>query len=126
MQTVGKALELCPEIRVAGIAGPGDTLASDYALNTFEKIKKTYPQLLLCLSTNGLKLPEQADRIIEIGVDTITVTVNAVDPEILKKICSFIVCEGKRIDGAEGAKILIGAQLKGIKKTGGSRDRNKN
>lgn len=116
VKTVKKALELCPEIRVAGIAGPGDTLASDYALDTFALIKKEYPDLLLCLSTNGLRLPEKADRLIDIGVDTVTVTVNAVDPEILKDICSFIVYEGKRIDGAEGAKKLIAAQLEGIKK----------
>lgn len=34
-----KQLKICPEITVAGIAGPGDTLASDYALETFRKIK---------------------------------------------------------------------------------------
>ncbi len=37
-----KALELCPEITVAGIAEPGDTLATDYALNTFRLIKEKF------------------------------------------------------------------------------------
>ena len=54
VKTVQKALELCPEIRVAGIAGPGDTLATDLALETFELIKKEFPHLVNCLSTNGL------------------------------------------------------------------------
>ncbi len=33
------ALEKCPEITVVGIAGPGDTLATDRALKTFRLIK---------------------------------------------------------------------------------------
>lgn len=114
--TVGKALELEPNIRVAGIAGPGDTLATDYALETFELIRERYPQLHLCLSTNGLRLYEKADRLAKIGVDTVTVTVNAVDPEILKDICSFVIVDNRRIDGAEGAKILIENQLRGIRR----------
>ncbi len=116
VKTIAKALELCPEIRVVGIAGPGDTLATDYALDTFALVKKAYPQLLLCLSTNGLMLAEKAERIIEIGVDTITVTVNAVDPEIQKNICSYVVWKGKKLEGVEGAKLLISNQLEGIKK----------
>ena len=114
-EAVGRALELCPELRIVGIAGPGDTLATDYALDTFELVKRTYPELLSCLSTNGLQLPEKAERIAEIGLDTITVTVNAVDPEIQKEICSYIIWNGKKIEGLKGAKILIENQLKGIK-----------
>ncbi|MFV0528236.1 MAG: radical SAM protein [Lachnospiraceae bacterium] len=117
LATVDKALKLCPQIRVAGIAGPGDTLASEYALETFGLIKKKYPKLINCLSTNGLRLYEKADRIAAAGVETITVTVNAIDPEIQSKICTFIIDENnRRIDGYEGSKLLINAQLKGIKK----------
>lgn len=115
--TVKKALELCPEIRVAGIAGPGDTLATDFALETFELIKKDFPNLVNCLSTNGLRLEEKAERIVKAGVETLTVTVNAVDPEILKDICSYVIDEnGNKLEGVEGAKKLIDAQLRGIKK----------
>lgn len=117
VETVKKALKLCPELRVAGIAGPGDTLATDYALETFELIKKKFPSLLKCLSTNGLRLYDKAERIAKAGVETLTVTVNAVDPEILKDICSYVIDEnGNKLEGVEGAKILIDSQLKGIKK----------
>lgn len=111
-----RALKLCPEITVAGIAGPGDTLATDYALETFRLIKEKFPQLLKCMSTNGLLLYERADEIIDACIDSLTVTVNAVDPEIEAKLNKFIVYHGKRYDGVEGAKILIENQLKGIKK----------
>lgn len=111
-----KALELCPNIRVAGIAGPGDTLASDYAFETFRKLGKEFPGLLKCMSTNGLLLNERAQDVIDVGIDTLTVTVNAVDPEIEAKINEFIIYHGKRYEGVEAAQILIHNQLEGIRK----------
>lgn len=111
-----KALKICPEIRVAGIAGPGDTLATDAALKTFRLIGKSFPELLKCMSTNGLLLNEKADEIIDAGIDSLTVTVNAIDPEIEAKLNKFVIYHGKKYDALEGAKILIENQLKGLEK----------
>lgn len=116
IEIIKKSLELCPEISVAGIAGPGDTLATDYALDTFRLVKKHFPQLIKCMSTNGLLLYERADELIEIGIDSLTVTVNAVNPEIEAKLNKYIIYHGKKYEGIEGAAILIENQLKGIKK----------
>ncbi|WP_033165937.1 radical SAM protein [Clostridium sp. KNHs205] len=116
LEVIRRSLELCPEITVAGIAGPGDTLASPYALNTFKLIKEEFPDLLKCMSTNGLLLYEKADEVIEAGIDSLTVTVNAVAPSIQAKICTGIYYHGKRYEGEEGARILIENQLRGIKK----------
>nr|WP_297703004.1 radical SAM protein [uncultured Butyrivibrio sp.] len=113
---IGRALELVPSIKVAGIAGPGDTLATDYAFETFRKIGQEHPELLKCMSTNGLLLFERADELIETGIDTLTVTVNAVDPEIEALLNDYIIYHGERIEGVEGARILIENQLKGIRK----------
>ncbi|MBQ8515443.1 MAG: radical SAM protein [Ruminococcus sp.] len=115
-----KALGICPEITVAGIAGPGDTLATDYALETFRKVKERFPGLIKCMSTNGLLLYEKADEVIEVGIDSLTVTVNAVDPEIEAKLNKYIIYHGKRYEGVEGARILIENQLKGIQKISGA------
>ncbi len=109
------ALEKCPEITVVGIAGPGDTLATDRALKTFRLIKDRYPKLIKCMSTNGLLLDEKADEVIEL-VDTLTVTVNAVDPKIEARINDRIVYHGKIYTGMEAAEILIKNQLSGIRK----------
>ncbi len=116
LQVLEKALKLCPEITVAGIAGPGDTLATDYALDTFRLIKEHYPQLIKCMSTNGLLLNERAEEIIEVGVESVTVTVNAVAPEIEERLNRFTVYHGKVYIGTEGAALLIENQLKGIRK----------
>lgn len=112
--TVQKALELCPDITVAGIAGPGDTLATDHALEAFELIHERFPNLINCLSTNGLLLEDKVGRIVEAGVKTITVTVNAVDVNIIQQICSHIIYKGRSMTGLEAARRLLPAQLKGI------------
>ena len=111
-----KALKICPDIRVAGIAGPGDTLASDNALRTFRIVRDKFPDLIKCMSTNGLLLNERAQDVIDAGIDSLTVTVNAVDPEIESRLNAYILFHGKKIEGVEGAKILIENQLAGIRK----------
>lgn len=116
VEIVKKAFLLCPELSVVGIAGPGDTLATDHAIETFKLISNNFPQLINCLSTNGLLLEEKAEKIAEVGVKTVTVTVNSVDPGIQKNICSYIFYKNEYIVGEEAGEILIEAQLKGIRK----------
>lgn len=116
LETLRRAIKICPQISVAGIAGPGDTLATDYAFETFRLIKKEFPDMIKCMSTNGLLLNERAEEIISVGIDSLTVTVNAVNPQIEAKLNGSIVYHGDRIEGEEGAKILIRNQLAGIKR----------
>ena len=113
---IGKALNICPDISVAGIAGPGDTLTTSHALETFRRIHEYYPELINCLSTNGLLLEKYAQELWNAGVKSVTVTVNAVDADILKDICSRIILDGKIYEGIKGAEILIDAQKRGIEK----------
>jgi nitrogen fixation protein NifB len=91
-------------------------LATHHALETFAIIHREFPDLINCLSTNGLLLERYAEELLRIGVRTITVTVNAVDPVILDKICSRVVLDGKSYEGIAGASVLIEAQKRGIKK----------
>lgn len=115
-QIVDRAVKLCPELTVVGIAGPGDTLAGDYALETFRLVHQRHPDLIKCLSTNGLLLNEKIEGLVEAGVRTITVTINAVDLKILAKICSHIVYNNQVMTGEMAARWLILAQLAGIGK----------
>lgn len=114
--TVERALRVVPEITVVGIAGPGDTLATDHAIETFEKVHAEHPDLINCLSTNGLLLEEKAERVIAAGVKTITVTVNAVDPAVGAEIVSWIVWRGERLTGEPAAALLIEKQIAGIRR----------
>jgi nitrogen fixation protein NifB len=114
MAILEKALALCPEIAVVGVAGPGDSLVTDYALETLELAKARFPHLLACLSTNGLLLRDKVERLAAIPVDSITVTVNSLRPETLEKINSRVIIGGRVLRGREAAETLIEAQLLGI------------
>ncbi len=116
LEVVKRARELMPQLSVVGVAGPGDTLATPYALETFRLVKEHFPDMIKCMSTNGLNLLDYAKEIIDIGIDSLTVTVNAVDPEIQQKLNASCIYHGRTYMGKEAARILIHNQLSGIKK----------
>ena len=105
------------QLSVVGIAGPGDALANPkQTFETFRLIREYAPDLKLCVSTNGLRLPEFVDTLIEHGVDHVTVTINTVDPKIGAEIYPWVydTHTKKRLTGDEGAALLLSRQLEGI------------
>lgn len=115
VKRVERALELCPELSVVGVAGPGDSLATSNALDALRAVRERLPALMPCLSTNGLLLAERAQELWEAGVHAVTVTVNAVEPEILASIVSKIRWKGRTLVGVAGARVLAWAQAAGIR-----------
>jgi nitrogen fixation protein NifB len=112
-----KVMEKIPAIAVAGIAGPGDPLANaEETLETFRRVRERFPDLHLCMATNGLELETYADDIASIGVNHVTVTVNAVDPVIAGCIYSWVRFNKRPRRGVEGAEILLNNQQRGIEK----------
>lgn len=104
-----------PQMTVLGIAGPGDPLANpEKTFRTFELIAEQAPDIKLCLSTNGLMLPDYVDRIKQLNVDHVTITINMVDPEIGAKIYPWVHYRRRRYKGLEAAKILHERQMEGL------------
>jgi len=103
-------------LTVVGFAGPGDTLVNfENIKNTINLLKKENDNVIYCLSTNGLMLPQYANDIIEMGITHVTITINAVDPEIGANIYDWINYENVIIRGVEAFKILLHNQLQGLK-----------
>ena len=104
-----------PQMTVLGIAGPGDPLANpERTFETFRELSEKAPDIKLCVSTNGLALPESVDELAKHNIDHVTITINCVDPEVGAKIYPWIFWENRRIKGVKGAKILIEQQQKGL------------
>jgi len=110
-----RVLEKAPNITVAGIAGPGDAFANPkVTMETLRLISKGFPNLLLCLATNGLNIGPYIDELEQLNVSHVTMTVNAVDPEIGARIYAW-VRDGKVIyRGVDAAKLLLERQLEAI------------
>ena len=105
-----------PNISVVGIAGPGDPFANAReTMETLTLVREKYPKMILCLATNGLCINPYIKRVVELDVSHVTITINAVDPEIGARIYSWVQF-GKRVyNPNEGFEILLDNQLKAVR-----------
>ncbi|WP_295782579.1 radical SAM protein [uncultured Veillonella sp.] len=114
---VHKVFEARQDISVVGIAGPGDPMCdADKTLETFRLVKNDFPHVMLCLSSNGLAVPDYVDEIADLGITHVTITANAIDPEIAKHVYSMVRYEGNIYKGIDGARILLERQAESIRK----------
>lgn len=102
-------------ITVVGIAGPGDPLANRETFETFRLIKDRFPELIFCLSTNGLLLSEKIDQLIDLDLHSLTITINALSPAVGARIYRRVSYQGNGYAGIEGAALLIDRQLEGLR-----------
>lgn len=113
-QAVERVRQVCQEqhipIRIVGIAGPGEPLFNEETFETLALLRQHFPQIHLCLSTNGLLLPARARRIASLGVETLTVTVNSLTVETARKV--YVHVEGRTDD--EAFLTLMRNQMDGI------------
>ncbi|MCQ2052532.1 MAG: nitrogenase cofactor biosynthesis protein NifB [archaeon] len=105
-----------PELKVLAIAGPGEPLANDETFKTMNLARTEFPEMILCISTNGLQLPKYVKKLYDLGIRFVTVTINACDPKISKDIYSAVMWNGKKLTGIEAAEKLLENQLEGVRK----------
>ncbi|HNX04397.1 MAG TPA: radical SAM protein [Opitutales bacterium] len=109
--------DLRNDITVVGIAGPGDPMANvPETMETLRLVRAKYPEIILCLSTNGLGLTEEiVTELAALQVSHVTVTINAVDPEIAAKVYAWARYEKHIHRGLEAGKIMIERQLNALR-----------
>ncbi|MEI9414012.1 nitrogenase cofactor biosynthesis protein NifB [Mesorhizobium sp. Cs1321R2N1] len=104
-----------PQLSVLGIAGPGDACYDwNRTRTTFARVAKEIPDLKLCISTNGLALPDHVAELCDMNVDHVTITINMVDPEVGAEIHPWIFYKHRRYTGVEAARILHERQMLGL------------
>jgi nitrogen fixation protein NifB len=91
VEYLSDVFERVGNLSVVGIAGPGDPFANpDETLETLERIHGAFPDKLLCVSSNGLTLPEYVPRLAAVDVSHVTVTVNAVNAAVGANVYEWI------------------------------------
>jgi nitrogen fixation protein NifB len=102
-------------VSVVGIAGPGDPFANPAeTLETMELVRIKYPEMLLCVATNGLNLFPFIPDLEKLKVSHVTLTVNAVDPEVGQAMYRWMRMGPRRYRGLEAAELLLANQKKSI------------
>ncbi len=115
LERVRSLVERNERLSVIGIAGSGDPLANDATFEVFGAVHREYPDLTLCVSTNGLLLSERLEDLLEAGVSSLTITINAVRPEIAVNVYSWVSYRGELYKGMEAAECLLGNQWAGLR-----------
>jgi len=116
LHRVRAVVERLDTISVIGIAGPGDALYNETTFKVMAEIHREYPELTLCVSTNGLLLADRLVALQRVGVKSITVTINAVTPQTAEKIYAWAVYDGKRYEDIEAAWLILERQWLGLRK----------
>ncbi|RLB06944.1 MAG: nitrogenase molybdenum-iron cofactor biosynthesis protein [Deltaproteobacteria bacterium] len=110
-----QALKRDVPIKVVAVAGPGEPLFNDETFEVMMEVKKRFPHLIRCIATNGTLLLDKMELLIRAGIDTVTVSMCAVDANVGKKIYEYVSFNGRRYSGEKGAALLIKRQIQGIK-----------
>jgi len=101
-------------LRVVGIAGPGEPLANPATLTTLRLLQQAHSDIILCLSTNGLRLEAALPELLAAGLRSLTVTINTTRPETAAQLYDWAVIEGDRIVGPAAAAEVLSRQWRGL------------
>ena len=100
---------------VVGVAGPGEPLANAGTFEALRLVQAQFPHLTLCTSTNGLLLEEKLCALLDVGVQALTVTVNAPDGKVGEQIYGWVRYKRTTYRGREAADLLLERQMRGIR-----------
>jgi nitrogen fixation protein NifB len=79
-------------------------------------VRDLFPDMLLCVASNGLNVAPFVKELKAIEVSHVTITINAIYPTIGAQIYAW-VRKNKRVDrGEEGAKELLASQVQAVDK----------
>jgi nitrogen fixation protein NifB len=113
---VARLLDMNKPISVVGIAGPGDAFANpDASMETMRLIRRKFPKILLCLSTNGLQVAPYIDQLAELQVSHVTITMNALDEAIGSQLYAWVRDGRHVLRGEAAARLMIDRQTEAIR-----------
>ncbi len=116
LERLKNAVDKDTTIGMVGINGPGDPLAApEPTLRTLKLVHESFPDLSLGLGTIGFNAAPLAGELASLGVERITVMVDALDPEIITSLYSWIRPGTRTLPPTTAAMELAEAQEAAIK-----------
>lgn len=95
------------------IAGPGDPLADlGPTLDALRLVREKYPAMALGITTLGLGGEKSVERLVKAGVSKVTLLVDGVDLDVVKKLYAWIRPGAKTISLFAAAELLLDEQAK--------------
>lgn len=87
VELVAQAMKEYSSLGVVGVAGPGEAFAEPQRLyDALSSVRSNFPDMMLCVSSNGYAILDNVDLIKDLNVEYITVTVNTLDEKTASRI----------------------------------------
>jgi nitrogen fixation protein NifB len=116
MGYLNEAMERDSRIAVVGIAGPGDPFAEpDRTLETLRRVRESYPEMLLCVASNGLNVAPYAQDLAAVGTSHVTITVNAIDSAVAAEIYAWVRHKKRVYRGLDAGKVMLEQQMEAVR-----------
>ncbi len=103
-----------PRLRIVAISGPGEPLANSETFATLQGVHDNLADVQFCLSTNGTLLGEMLDKICDLNVSTISVSMSTQSDSIAAHLYEWAIFNGKIQRGRDMGREIISRQLSGI------------
>ena len=101
-------------LKIVAISGPGEPLYNEETFEVLERIQDLDINCKLCLSTNGVLLSEKADVLVNLGVESVSVSMSGINSEVVARIYEWAIVDGTILRDLRMAKQIYSRQLKGI------------
>lgn len=109
---VEHALE--PRLRIVAISGPGEPLANDETFTTIQGVRNNLAEIQFCLSTNGTLLEESLNKLCDLNVSTVSVSMSTQNYSIAARLYEWAEIDGLVLRGREMGREIVTRQLNGI------------
>lgn len=106
---------LSKDVKVDGVnlAGPGDPLADlGPTLEALRLVREKFPAMALGITTLGLGGEQSVERLVKAGVSKVTLLVDGVDLDVVKKLYAWIRPGARTIPLFTAAELLLDEQAK--------------
>ena len=102
-------------LSVVGIAGPGDPFANPVeTMETLRLVRAEFPNILLCVASNGLGIVEHIDELVELKVSHVTLTINTLNPVVGARIYRWVRLGNTVYRGLQGSELLLARQMQAL------------
>lgn len=98
------------------IGGSGEPLFNEETFQTLRMLIVEDIEIPTFLTTNGFLIAKRIDDILSVGIKTIKIIINSLDPNIGNKMIKSLNYRGSRITGIDSAFLFQEMQLNGIKR----------
>lgn len=111
-----KEIDSNSQIKIVAVSGPGEPLANPETFQTLRMVREWKKDIHLCMSSNGTLVAENIERLVDLELETLTISMSTASPATASVIYEWAKLENKTLTGIKMGSLIVKKQLLGIQK----------